>query len=140
MIKKGKTPQRNRAAAPPGDIDAYLKKVPKAYRQALEDLRLLIKATLPDGVEAISYRIPTIKYQGHPLVAFAAFTDHCSFFVLSSTVLQSYEDELKAYKTSAGTIHFTPEHPLTAALVKMLIQARMAENEAGTGRYGTRPK
>ena len=42
------------------------------------------------------------------------------------------KDELKGYDTTTSTIRFTPDKPLPAALVKGLVKARIAENEART--------
>jgi uncharacterized protein YdhG (YjbR/CyaY superfamily) len=44
--------------------------------------------------------------------------------------MEARKDELTAYDTTTATIRFTPETPLPAALVKELVKARMAENEA----------
>ena len=37
--------------------------------------------------------------------------------------------ELKGYDVSGATIHFTPDKPLSAALVTKLVKERIAENE-----------
>jgi uncharacterized protein YdhG (YjbR/CyaY superfamily) len=55
----------------------------------------------------------------------AAAADHCSFY--PGSVLQSLKVGLKKYDTSKGTIRFQPEKPLPAALVRKLIQARVAQ-------------
>jgi uncharacterized protein YdhG (YjbR/CyaY superfamily) len=39
----------------PGAVDAYLAGLPEAERASLEDLRELIKSTVPDVQERISY-------------------------------------------------------------------------------------
>ena len=64
------------------------------------------------------------------LVGFAAFKNHCSFFPMSSTVLEEHRDALTGYETSKGTIRFSADDPLPVALVKKLVKARIAENEA----------
>jgi uncharacterized protein YdhG (YjbR/CyaY superfamily) len=110
------------------DVESYLAATPAAMRTALERLRQTIKAAAPQATEAISYRIPTYKQNGH-LVGFAAFKEHCSFFVMSPSVMNAYKDELKAYGTSKGTIRFPADKPLPAALVKKLVKARIEENE-----------
>jgi uncharacterized protein YdhG (YjbR/CyaY superfamily) len=110
------------------DVESYLAATPEAMPTALERLRQTIKAAAPQATEAISYRIPTYKQNGH-LVGFAAFKEHCSFFVMSPSVMNAYKDELKAYGTSKGTIRFLAEKPLPAALVKKLVKARIEENE-----------
>ena len=110
-------------------MDDYLARVPEPARATLEKLRKTIRAAAPKADEGISYQIPTFKYHG-PLVSFAAFKDHCSFFPLSPTVIEAHEEELQTYETSKGTIHFPVDKPLPAALVKKLVKARIQENEA----------
>jgi uncharacterized protein YdhG (YjbR/CyaY superfamily) len=110
------------------DIDSYLADVPKDARTALEKLRKLIKATAPKAVEVISYQIPSFKYNGM-LVGFAAFKEHCSFFVMSTKLMRVLKGELKPYSTATATIHFTPDKPLPVALIKKIVKARVAEND-----------
>ncbi len=74
--------------------------------------------------------MPAFKHQG-PLVYYAAFKDHCSFFPASTTVMRRFATELKRYdNTSKGTIRFPADKPLPAALVTRMVKARVAENEA----------
>lgn len=109
-------------------VEAYLAAVPAPERAALEKLRATIRAAAPGSVEVISYQIPTFKLNGG-LVAFAAFKNHCSFFPMSAALINAHAKELEAYETSKGTIRFTIDRPLPAALVKKLVKARIAENE-----------
>jgi uncharacterized protein YdhG (YjbR/CyaY superfamily) len=61
-------------------------------------------------------------------VSFAAFKNHCSLFGMSATLFDALGDELAGYRTSKGTIRFTPEKPLPEALVRRIVEARLAEN------------
>ena len=79
-----------------------------------------------EATEVISYRIPCVKYRGM-LVGYAAFTDHCSLFGMSSTLLGPLKEELKSYSTSKGTIRFAVDEPLPAALIKKLVKSAIAE-------------
>jgi len=115
--------------AVPMTIDEYLAKVPEPQRTTLAKVREVIQSVLPaDATEAISYRIPCVKYKGM-LVGYAAFTDHCSLFGMSSTLLGPYKEELKNYSTSKGTIRFAVDKPLPAALIKKLVKSAIAEKE-----------
>ncbi len=114
-------------------VDDYLKDLPQNVRLVLEKLRSTIKSVAPKAEEAISYGMPGYKYYG-ALVYFAAFKNHCSFFPGSSQIIKRF-DELSEYRTSKGTIQFTVDKPLPAALVKKIVKARMEENET---RYWTR--
>jgi uncharacterized protein YdhG (YjbR/CyaY superfamily) len=115
--------------AVPRNIDQYLAGVPEPARGTLNKVRAAIRsAAPPEATEAITYRIPTFKYNGS-LVAFAAFSNHCSFFPMSLAVMDAFKNELKDLYTSKGTIRFPVDKPLPAALVKKLVKARLAEKE-----------
>jgi uncharacterized protein YdhG (YjbR/CyaY superfamily) len=105
-----------------------LNALPEESRLALEKIRAAIKSTAPKAEEVISYGMPGYKYFG-PLVYMAAFKDHLSFFPGSSQIIKLY-DELKDFKTAKGTIQFTVDKPLPTGIVKRIVKARMAENEA----------
>jgi len=113
----------------PKTIDDYLAAVSPDKRAALEQLRKSIKAVAPKAEECISYQIPAFRHNGM-LVGFGATANHCSFFLMSSSTVEAHKEELKDYDTSKGTIRFQPDKPLPAALVRKLVKARIAENDA----------
>jgi uncharacterized protein YdhG (YjbR/CyaY superfamily) len=115
-------------SVPAKNVDEYLSAVPPNVRAVLEKLRKTIKAAAPKAEEVISYQIPAYKFHG-PLVFFAAFKNHCSFFVASKALMKSLREDLKPYDVSGVTIHFSVEKPLPAALVKKIVKARIKENE-----------
>ena len=131
IMNKRKT---NMRSAPARDVDDYLARVPEEARATLEKLRKTIKAAAPMASEVISYQMPMYKHHGM-LVGFAAFKDHCSLYP-GSAVMNAHKEELKRYGTSKGTIRFPANKPLPAALVKKLVKARIAENEARARRRG----
>ena len=116
-------------AVKPTTIDEYLANVSDEHRAALQKLRKMIKAAAPKVEEYIGYGLAAFRLNGKPLVAFGATDSHCAFYPMSSTTVAAHQDDLKDYVTSTGTIRFTPDKPLTAALVKKLVEARIAENE-----------
>jgi len=117
---KRKVPSR------PQTVDDYLAAVPEPARSSLQRMRTAIRSAVPaETTEAISYGIPAFNYKG-PLVWFAAFSNHCSFFP-SASVIEAFKNDLKGFKTSKGTIHFPVDKPLPAALVKKMVKARLAE-------------
>ena len=109
-------------------IDEYLAGLSEDKRAALEALRKSIRATAPNAEECISYQLPAFRLDGRMLVAFGATASHCAFYLMSSSTVEDYKNELKDYDTSKGTIRFPPDKPLPAALVRKLVQARIAEN------------
>ena len=107
----------------------YLKAAPPAQRALLKKLRRTIKAAAPKATEVISYGIPAYKHHGM-LVYFAAFKDHCSLFGVGAALMKEHHKALALHKQSKGTIQFTVEQPLSLALVRKLVKARVAQNEA----------
>ena len=131
-MKKANSGDRGSAAkgnVAPKNVDEYLAGVPEPARSTLKRLRAAIRSAVPpEATEAISWRIPMFKYKGL-LVGFAAFSDHCSFFPMSTSVIAAFKNELKDFHTSKGTIRFPVDKPLAGALVKKLVKARIAQNE-----------
>jgi uncharacterized protein YdhG (YjbR/CyaY superfamily) len=119
-------------------VDGYLAALPDDQRMALEKTRETIKLAAPEAVEAISYGIPGYKFKGKPLIHFGAAKNHCALY--GAAVVDSDRGELKDYDQSKGTIRFSPDKPLPAALVEKLVKTRMAEIEAGTTGYGKKKK
>ena len=110
-------------------VESYLAAVPEPARGTLEKVRATIRAAAPaEATEAISYGMPAFRYKG-ALVGYAAFKNHCSFFPLSAALLDDFKDELGACRTSKGTVQFPVDKPLSSALLKKMVKARVAENE-----------
>jgi uncharacterized protein YdhG (YjbR/CyaY superfamily) len=113
----------------PSTIDDYFQRLSKDQRVALQKLRNTIHLAAPRAEECISYAIPAFRLDGL-LVGFGAAKNHCSFYPMSSALVAKHEAELRDYNTSKGTVRFTPDKPLPAALVRKFVKARIAENKA----------
>src|ERR1700693_1816417 len=102
-MKKASSSSRGSSAkqnAVPRNVDEYLAGVPEPARSTLNKVRATIRsAAPPEATEAITYRIPTFKYNGS-LMAFAAFSKHCSLFPMSLAVIDAFKNELKGFYTS----------------------------------------
>ncbi len=116
--------------ATPTSVEDYLAAVPEKSRAALEKLRKTIKAAAPEATETISYQMPAFKDHGRFLVSYAAFKDHCSLFPASNAVMEALGEELNPYFSGKGTLRFTADKPIPAALVKKIVKARIEENAA----------
>ncbi|MGD8718834.1 MAG: DUF1801 domain-containing protein [Candidatus Zixiibacteriota bacterium] len=117
-------------AGKPKTVDEYLDALDDEKRNALEALRKTVKSAAPAAEEGFAYGVPGFRYKGQVLVTFAAFKGHCGFYPMSPDVIAAFEDELKGYGTSQGTIRFQPADPLPAALVRRIVNARMKEIDA----------
>jgi uncharacterized protein YdhG (YjbR/CyaY superfamily) len=124
---RGCRSRKETGMAGPTDVENYLAALPADQRSALEKLRTTIRTTAPDATETISYQMPTFKLRGRVLVYYAAFKDHCSLFPASEAVMEALGEELKPYFSGKGTLRFTPDKPIPAALVKRIVKARIEE-------------
>jgi uncharacterized protein YdhG (YjbR/CyaY superfamily) len=114
----------------PKTVDEYLASVNSDHREALQKIRETIHAVAPNAEECISYGIPAFRLNGRSLVFFGAWANHCAFYPGSSATLKKFRNELRDFQTSKGTLRFSPDKPVPVALVKKLLKARIAENNA----------
>lgn len=120
----------------PNTIDEYLRALPEDQRRALERLRAQIKAAAPSAQEYIGYGLAGFKLNGRPLIYIGAAKNHCAIY--GARADDALADKLKGYKQSKGTIQFTPDKPIPAALVKQIVKARIAALETRTGATKTK--
>ena len=108
-------------------VNKYISNLPVEQQIALELVRQIIKNTVPEAQEYLSYKMPAYHFHGM-IGGFAAFKNHCSFFPWDSKTIDVFKDELTGFKTSAGTIQFTPEKPLSEELLQKILSYRVAGN------------
>jgi uncharacterized protein YdhG (YjbR/CyaY superfamily) len=119
-----------RAPSRPTTIDEYLAPLSVENRTALQNLREAIRAAVPKAEECISYGVPAFRLNGKFLVAFGAAASHCAFY--PGAAITGFEEELKGYSTSKGTIRFGPDKPLPKALVRKIVKAQIVRRHQGT--------
>ncbi len=109
-------------------VDHYLESVTNnEAKSTLTWIRSVIKDELPEAVETISYGMPMFKFHGM-VVGFAAFKNHCSIF--PGHTVADFAEELIGYKTSKGTIQFSPDKPISESLIRAIVRRRADENLA----------
>lgn len=105
------------------EVDKYLNKLDSEQKTELERVRIVIKHTVPNTEEVMSYGMPAFKYNNRPLIYYAAFKDHISIFP-TSPVIKNLKKELYGHKISKGTIQFTIEKPLSENLLTKILKVR----------------
>ena len=120
-------------------IDDYLASVSADQRKTLQKLRETIHTVAPKSEECISYGIPAFRLNERSLVFFGGWANHCAFYPGSSATLKKFRNELKDFQVSKGTIRFSADKPLPAALVKKLVKARIAENNNRSNKNRRKP-
>jgi uncharacterized protein YdhG (YjbR/CyaY superfamily) len=107
-------------------VDECLERFPTDVREALQRVREIIMTTVPECRERIAYKICVYSLK-KDLVGFASQKNHCSFYTMSPPLVKAMSDELKGYRVSGGTIHFSPEEPLPESLLRNILESRVKE-------------
>ncbi|UKJ06091.1 iron chaperone [Solitalea lacus] len=109
-------------------IDEYISQCPENIQLILSQIRELIKKTVPDAEEAISYGIPTFKLNGRNLIHFAGYKKHIGMYPAPREHV-AFKDTLKSYKGGKGTVQFSLNQPLPIELIIEIVKYRVAKNQ-----------
>ncbi|MDT3428836.1 uncharacterized protein YdhG (YjbR/CyaY superfamily) [Paenibacillus forsythiae] len=110
-----------------GSIDEYIAACTPEVQPILQTLRQVIQEAAPDAKEKISYQMPTFELHGN-LVHFAAFKKHIGFYPAPSGI-EAFQEELKEYHKSKGTLQFPLDQPLPYDLISRIVKYRAASNK-----------
>lgn len=110
-------------------VDEYLDAVPQPRRSAVEHVRRVIHEVAPEATDRISYGIIVFRLHGD-LVGLSAQKHHLSLHTMSPPLVKQMKDRLTGVKVSGATIHFDVDEPLSDDLLRGIVRARVAENEA----------
>jgi uncharacterized protein YdhG (YjbR/CyaY superfamily) len=121
-----------------GSIDEYISSCTPEVQSILQTLRQVIKEMAPEAKEKISYQMPTFDYHGN-LVHFAAFKKHIGFYPAPSGI-EAFQDELKEYHKSKGTLQFPIDKPLPYDLIRRIVQYRVEQNQQKANSKSKRKK
>lgn len=108
------------------EVDIYINSFDGDVKAKLIEIRELIIENAPLSIECISYQMPTYKGNG-PIVYFGGFKNHVSLFPTSNGI-ETFEEELKEYKHSKGTIQFPISKPLPIDLIRRIVLFRVNED------------
>ena len=111
----------------PRTVDAYITAAPKAAQPKLKQLRALIRKAAPKAEEKISYGMPYYGYKGR-LVYFAGSERYVALYA-GWPETGSEAKLLAPYRTSKGTLKFSVDDPLPAAVITRIVKARVKDNE-----------
>lgn len=110
------------------EIDAYFATLDATRRDTMTCMRATIGSLLPEAEEGLSYSVPAFRLNGKLVAGLSAAKNHLSYLPHSGTVLESMDPaDLEGYRWSKGALQFRIDEPLPRALIKKLLDARIAE-------------
>jgi uncharacterized protein YdhG (YjbR/CyaY superfamily) len=104
-------------------VDEYLASRPDEIREILERVRKVIRKAVPACEESISYKIPTFKLHGRPVLFIACWKEHFSLYPVGDR-LEAFRKELAPYKLSKGTVRFPLDQPVPTKLISRIAKYR----------------
>lgn len=102
-------------------VTSYINQFPEPVKTRLTDLRLLVRSTVPEAVESISYAMPAYKLNGKPLIYFAGYKGHVGVYATPDGQSQ-FKDELSNYKQGKGSVQFPNDQTFPMDLVKQMVE------------------
>lgn len=108
-------------------VEEYLSWFPQEIREKLELIRQVLKESVPEAKEVISYHMPAIKTT-EVLVYYAAAKNHLGFYPTNSGVTE-FKKELAGYQTSKGAIQIPYDQPVPVKLIEDITKFRFFEVE-----------
>ncbi len=96
-------------------VDEYLAAVPSGVRPILEEIRALVKRTVPDAQETISYQMPAFRRKG-VFFYYAAFKKHIGIYPPLHGD-EALEQELLPYRGEKGNLKFPLNQPMPYDLI-----------------------
>jgi|JI10StandDraft_1071094.scaffolds.fasta_scaffold519643_2 uncharacterized protein YdhG (YjbR/CyaY superfamily) len=110
----------------PETIDEYISLYPLEVQELLQKVRMVIKKSAPEAMEAIKYQLPTFVLNGN-LVHFGAFKNHIGFYPAPSGI-SVFKQELSVYESGKGSIQFPMDGEIPYDLISKIVKFRVQEN------------
>lgn len=102
-------------------IDDYLATVPTDARHILEEIRKIVKHTVPAAQETISYQMPAFRLD-RIFIYFAAFKQHVGIY----PPVKGNRNLMKAllpYRGGKGNLKFPLDQPMPYDLICQVVKA-----------------
>lgn len=103
-------------------VDDYVANVPLAARDMFDELRQLVKDTLPNAQEVLSYGVVGYKIDDKRARVFiSGWKDHLGVYPIPKN--EALQQELKPYIKGKGTLWFALDAPLPTDLIKKIVKS-----------------
>ena len=123
------TNQNHSCTDKPASVDGYIAAHPEDVQPILQKVREVIRDAAPNAKEKISWQMPTY-WQGENLIHFSAHKNHISIHPGYIERIP-FQDRLKGYEMSKGTIQFPHDKPIDYELIADITRWRVSCVESG---------
>lgn len=110
-------------------VDSYIKASDLKVQRILKKVRVLVKKTVPEAVETISYQIPAFKLNGKILIYFAGWQKHIGIYPVPKGGTQTFRKKLTPFIKGKGTTQFLLDEPIPYDLIKQIVLQRVKESQ-----------
>ncbi len=112
----------NNPSPKPITVDEYIANVPLAARPKFDELRQLVRDTVPHAKEVLSYGIVGYKIDDKRARVFVSgWKDHVAMYPIPSG--EELQADLAPYIKGKGTLWFKLDEPLPKTLIKKVVNA-----------------
>ncbi|MGI6366870.1 MAG: iron chaperone [Anaerolineae bacterium] len=108
------------------EVDAFVAALPEAFRECFAMARAQVLASAEGISERIAWRMPVFRLR-RDLVGLSAHKQHMSLHTMSPALAARLAEQFPDLLVNGSTIHFTPERPLPAEVIRAVVQGRLAE-------------
>jgi uncharacterized protein YdhG (YjbR/CyaY superfamily) len=109
-------------------VTEYIAAQPKPSQRVLRSVRSVIRRTLPDAEEVISYGMPAYRLHGYVALYFAAWRDHYSLYPVNDRLVGSLKPSSASYEVNdKGTIRFPLSEPVPEKLIAGIAKLKAEE-------------
>ncbi len=109
-------------------VDEYLKLVPEKRVAALQKIRKLCLAHLPDHMEAMVYKMPSYTRNNQVEVAFASQKQHICVYFLINEVMLNNKERLAGLNHGKGCIRYANPDKIDYDLLIDFLKLTAASN------------
>ena len=111
---------------PASPFDDAFAAMPEPQRTTLQTVRERIHQAFPDAEECFAYGVPAFRVGGIVVAGVAARKDGCSYYPMSGSLLDDFDVAGMGFTRTKGALQFPKDQPLTLALIRRLVKARLA--------------
>jgi uncharacterized protein YdhG (YjbR/CyaY superfamily) len=104
-------------------VDEYFDSVAPEARPAMDEIRNLVRALVPDAQEVLSYGVPAFR-KGRVFFFYAAFKKHIGIYPPVEGD-QALMEELKPYRGEKGNLQIPLKGPMPWSLIRRIVEAQL---------------